>query len=42
MSLYSEWNRLLEEQEKEQKFWEAFLVKEKDFQTEALLFLNKF
>ena len=30
MSLYSEWNRLLEEQEKEQKFWEAFLVKEKE------------
>ena len=30
MSLYSEWNRLLEGQEQERKFWEAFLVKEKE------------
>ena len=30
MSLYSEWNRLLEQQEQEHEFWEAFLVKEKE------------
>lgn len=30
MSLYEEWNRLLEEQEKEQEFWKKFLLKEKD------------
>ena len=30
MSLYSEWNRLLEEQEQEREFWEKFLVKEKE------------
>ena len=29
MSLYSEWNRLLEEQEDERAFWEKFIVKEK-------------
>lgn len=30
MSLYNEWNRLLEEQELEREFWEKFLVKEKE------------
>ena len=30
MSLYSEWNRLLDEQENEREFWEEFLVKEKE------------
>ena len=30
MSLYSEWNKLLDNQETEQKFWEEFLVKEKE------------
>ena len=30
MSLYSEWNRLLEEQEDERAFWEKFIVKEKE------------
>lgn len=30
MSLYEEWNRLLEEQEKEQEFWKKFLMKERD------------
>ena len=30
MSLYEEWNRLLDEQEKEQEFWKKFLVKERD------------
>ena len=30
MSLYEEWNRLLDDQEKEQEFWKKFLVKERD------------
>lgn len=30
MSLYSEWNRLLDDQESEEKFWKEFLVKEKN------------
>lgn len=30
MSLYEEWNRLLDEQEKEQEFWKKFLTKERD------------
>lgn len=30
MSLNKEWNRLLEEQEKEEEFWKNFLVKERE------------
>jgi len=30
MSLYEEWNKLLDEQEREQNFWKEFLLKEKD------------
>ena len=30
MSLYKEWNRLLDEQENEEEFWKEFLLKEKN------------